>query len=77
MKVYEFGYNSCIHESAMACMSLHKTKKGAEIAMEHHKNQARKEFAEREKYWKENNEDWGFEFGEHEAWAVYERDVVE
>ena len=37
-KVYEFWYNECIYESAAQCMSLHRTQKGAEMAMEYHKN---------------------------------------
>ena len=45
-KVYEFWYNDCIYESAAACISLHRTRNGAEIAMELHKEQKRKEFEE-------------------------------
>ena len=58
--LYEFLYNSCIHESAAATMSIHRTQKGAEIAMEFHKNEARKK-------WDEDSE---FEFGTHEYWGV-------
>lgn len=32
-KIYEFWYNDCIHESAAACISLHRTKKGAEMGI--------------------------------------------
>ena len=35
--VYEFVYNSNCCESAAAAISIHKTKKGAEMAMEFHK----------------------------------------
>ena len=45
MKVYAFLYNSCIYESAHATMSLHKTRKGAEMAMEVHKAEKEKEKA--------------------------------
>ncbi len=38
-KVYEFWYNECIYESAAQCMSLHRTREGAEKAMERHKKQ--------------------------------------
>ena len=36
--VYEFLYSDCIYESAMATISLHKTKKGAYKAMNKHLN---------------------------------------
>ncbi len=45
-KVYEFWYNECIYESAAQCMSLHRTQKGAEMAMEYHKNDIHKEYRE-------------------------------
>ena len=41
--IYEFLYSSNRYESAGITMSLHKTKKGAEIAMEFHKNEIKKE----------------------------------
>jgi len=71
-KVYEFWYNDCIHESAAGCMSLHKTKKGAEIAMEFHKEQKRKDFEE--VYAKHTP---ASPFGTHEAWGVSEREILE
>lgn len=43
-KVYAFEYCPCIHESSLGVISLHRTKKGAEIAMELHKNEKKKEF---------------------------------
>lgn len=45
-KVYEFWHNPCIHESNDGCISLHKTRKGAEMAMEFHKKQIVEEWAE-------------------------------
>jgi hypothetical protein len=33
-KVYEFWYNECIYDSDAQCISLHKTREGAEKAME-------------------------------------------
>jgi len=36
-KIYEFLYNSSIHESSSATMSIHRTRAGAEKAMEDHK----------------------------------------
>ncbi len=43
-KVYEFWYNECIYESAAQCISLHKTRGGAERAMEFHKKQTEDEW---------------------------------
>lgn len=37
--VYEFLYNSDCCESTAATISIHKTRKGAEMAMEFHKNE--------------------------------------
>lgn len=35
-KIYVVMYNPMIHESCFACLSIHKTRKGAEMAMEFH-----------------------------------------
>lgn len=43
-KVYEFWFNECIYESAAQCMSLHKTREGAEKAMERHKKETEDEW---------------------------------
>jgi len=71
--VYEVYYNDCIHESMAACISLHRTRKGAEMAMEFHKEQKRKEFEEL--YKDEEDIDWTFD--SMCAWGVNERTVVE
>ena len=72
-KVYEFWYNACIHESVGGCISLHRTKKGAELAMEFHKEQKRKEF---EELWKdEKGIDWSFD--SMCAWGVEKRIILE
>lgn len=65
-KVYEFWYNECIYESAAQCMSLHRTREGAEKAMERHK----KEVADK----------WGQEGVENfvdMAWGIEERIIEE
>ena len=72
--VYEFWYNDCIYESAAACMSLHRTKRGAEIALSFHKEQVRKEH---EELWKDEPEGETFPFDSMCAWGVREREVVE
>ena len=73
MKVYAFLYNSCIYESAHATMSLHKTRKGAEMAMEFHKAEKEKE------HWEIYNKPEDCDtnpFGEHEDWRVEEMEVL-
>lgn len=45
-KVYEFLYNSSCCESAAATISIHKTPKGAEMAMEFHKNEIKAKYEE-------------------------------
>ena len=73
-KVYEFWYNSCIHESAAACISLHKTKKGAEMALDFHKE-------EQKRFWRKCypsiKEQMEMPFGMFEEWGVAERDIAE
>lgn len=71
--VFEFWYNDCIYESAAECISLHKTRKGAEMAMEFHKEQKRKEFEEM--YKDEEDIDWTFD--SMCEWGVEERTVIE
>lgn len=70
-KVYAFNYNPDINESVWATVSLHKTMKGAEMAMEFHKN-------ERLKKWNELycNEETPFEFGTYEDWYIKKYDVL-
>lgn len=74
MKIYEFGYTSCIHESAMAAISLHKTKKGAEMALGFHKAEAKKDWIDMfpTKYDQKQ-----YPFGDSERWDVFERDLLE
>ena len=54
--VYEFLYNSDCCEGAASTISIHKTKKGAEMAMEFH----------RVEYQKENGID------NYTGWTIYE-----
>jgi hypothetical protein len=44
--VYEFLYNSDCCESAARTMSIHRTKRGAEIAMEFHRFEKKREHEE-------------------------------
>lgn len=58
MKVFGFFYNSCIHESAYGLMSLHKTKEGAEAAMQKHIEEKKVEHSEYVERQKENLADY-------------------
>ena len=74
-KVYEFWYNDCIYESAAGCISLHRTKKGAEMSMEFHKEQKRKEH---EELYKDEEDDYDYgKFDDMCAWGVEERTILE
>lgn len=65
--VWAFQYCHCIHESSYATMSLHTTEKGAEMAMEFHKEVKRKEFHE----WGKQIDNYSFNFGDDEGWNIY------
>lgn len=68
--VYAFKYCPCIYESAYGTISLHATKKGAEIAMEFHKNEAL------EDHKRIYGDDEDFEFGQFEHWVVDEVEIL-
>jgi len=77
--VYEFLYNSSCSESTSHTMSIHKTKKGAEMAMEFHKAEKQREWEKMRKidepkdpeYWKEFK--WDFD----QWWGVRETKIEE
>lgn len=73
MKVYEFLYNSDCCESAASTMSIHKTKKGAEMAMEFHKAEKKREYDEL--YDDEYKE--GFDWDFDQWWGVRETNLAE
>lgn len=70
--VYAFLYNSCIHESSWATVSLHFSKEGAEKAMQEHRQKELDKF--NKLYSQDNNFD--FKFGEHEDWRVETVEVL-
>jgi len=71
--VYEFWFNPCIYESSPGCVSLHHTKKGAEQAMDSHKQQRRKEF---EKLFKDEEDiDWTYD--SMCEWGISERYIYD
>ena len=74
-------YNPMVEESAWATVSLHKTKKGAEMAMKFHKAEKKKEWDEHDKWQREEYGDKyellkSGEFGYWERWDVEEIEVL-
>ena len=70
--VYEFLYNSCVFESAPATMSIHRTRKGAEIALSWHKFETERSY--NELY--DQVEDYPFKneypYDSHQSWSIRE-----
>ena len=71
--IYEFLYNSDCCESAARTMSLHKTKKGAEMATEFHKNKIKKEH--NELYGDKHKADFEWDF--NQWWGIRETALIE
>ncbi len=71
--VFEFRYTDFLNESAMATISIHATKEGAQKALDHHK-------AQEHKQWIEHHPGVGskkdFPFGQMELWDVQETKVL-
>ena len=73
MIVFEFAYSECIYESGCVTHSIHKTRKGAEIALTFHKDKMRKEWLD---MWNETERK-RFPFGDMENWIIKETEVQE
>lgn len=77
--LWAFLYNSCIHESSYATVSLHYTKEGAEKAMALHKEEKRKEWQRMVDTDEDKGTEFGWDkicpFGIHEDWCVQPVDV--
>ena len=71
--VYEFLYNSDCCEGAASTISIHKTKKGAEMAMEFHKHEKLKEW---EKECKEYPPAKEYPFDFDQWWGVRECELL-
>lgn len=76
MTIYSASYLECIYEGSWYTLSTHKTRKGAEIAMEFHKDGCRKEHNELEEHYKQDNLSYS-KFGEFERWDVFEYELKE
>ena len=78
MKVYQFLYNSDCCESAAHTVSIHRTKKGAEMAMEFHKNEIKTKWEEEQKEYKTlglelDTLPWHFD----QWWGIQETELLE
>ena len=72
MKVWEFLFNGNTWESSASTISIHRTKRGAEMAMQFHKEAARLEYEEDQK---EYPSEFGFGYGEW--WGIRETDLLD
>lgn len=84
--LYGFYYCFCIHESAHALITLHKSKERAEMAMEFHKALERKEWEGHIEWMMESDIYTGlnkeqcikqFPFGQYEDWRIDEVKIEE
>ena len=64
LPLYAFLYNPMIHESGYITVSIHRTREGAEKALEWHKKECREEYAE-------IHGDF-INFGHFESWQISE-----
>jgi len=71
MKVYAAMYNPMIHESTWGIISLHETRKGAEMALSFHKENERKRWLS--VYSKKTEP---YEFGKFENWTIDELEIL-
>ena len=76
--VYEFLYNSDCCEGAASTISIHKTKKGAEMAMEFHKAEKQKQWDEMRKLYEENDPEYWKEFkwDFDQWWGIRECELI-
>jgi len=83
--LYEALYNPMTEESCSCTISIHRTRKGAETAIESHKDKCRKEFEEQQEWRKNDTKDlspelqneWlsSFKFGNYQSWSVRETEL--
>jgi hypothetical protein len=71
--LFEALYNECYHESSYATISLHRTHKGAEMAIEWHKAERQKEW---EDLYSDKTDPFWMPFSESsERWGINEIEV--
>lgn len=75
MKIYEALYCCCVHESSYATLSIHKTKEGAEKAIQEHKDQMKKECEDMNK-----DDDWAkahYIWNQDKDWDIHETELLD
>jgi len=79
MKIYEALYNGMIEESSYATLSIHKTIRGAEMAIEFHKAERFKEHEkDEERRKKEYGDDYEpHKFAQWERWDINETELLD
>lgn len=73
--VYAFDYCPCIHESAWATISLHRTENGAIKAMNEHKERKEKEY--NLIYTELDDSEIYGTFGEMEDWTIKKIQILD
>ena len=78
MKVYEFIYNDSTYDGASITMSIHKTREGAEKAMEEHKVRLKKEDDELYSNFNSSEclEDRDYEWDYGKYWSIRETELL-
>ena len=75
-KVYQFIYNYSCCESAAYTISIHKTRKGAEMAMEFHKNETKVNWLkDKIKNLNEFNDEYPWDFDQY--WGIKETELLD
>lgn len=78
MKIYEALYTSCIYESDMYTLSIHRTKEGAEKAVQEHKDVMKKEHDDANiTYQKLGLELSQHEWDVHKGWDIAETELLD
>lgn len=73
-KVFIAMYNPMIYESSFGIISAHKTERGAQMAMEFHKEEERKRWLA---MYPDQEDQKEFPFGEFESWEIGEFELFE
>jgi len=73
--IYAAMYNDCVYESSASPISLHKTQRGAEMAIEFHKKEIELDhlnlFNDDEEYLSTNKYDWARD------WFIEEYEILD
>lgn len=77
MKIYEALYCSCIHESSFATLSLHRTRAGAEKAVQDHKDKIKKEWEKEQAEFKKEGLESRFPWDFVQEWDIQETELLD